>query len=111
MTTVEAALEVRRAQHGHDDRKDDYLVRLRRIEGQVRGVARMIEADRSCVDVLTQISAVSNALQGVALGLVHDHTRLCLTEAARSGTGEVETRLAEMTAALRRTLRIRGDVT
>ena len=59
--------------HGYTDAKDDYLKRLRRVEGQVRGIARMVDEDVYCIDVLTQIAAVTKALQAVSIGLVEDH--------------------------------------
>lgn len=67
--------------------KDALLKRLNRIEGQVRGVSRMIEDDRYCVDVLTQVSAIKSALDAVAVQLLEDHTRGCVQEALRSGRG------------------------
>jgi DNA-binding FrmR family transcriptional regulator len=66
------------------------LKRLKRVEGQVRGIARMIEEDRYCVDVLTQISAVRSAVDAVAMQLLEDHTRGCVQNALRSGNGETE---------------------
>lgn len=69
-------------------RKPALLSRLNRIEGQVKGIARMIEEDRYCVDVLTQISAVASALDAVAMQLLHDHTRGCVQSAIRNGSGE-----------------------
>ncbi len=70
---------------GYSDTKDDHLKRLRRIEGQVRGIARMVEDDKYCIDVLTQVSAVTKALQAVSLGLVEDHLAHCVVDAARAG--------------------------
>ena len=69
--------------HGDTMDKDDYLTRLRRIEGQVRGLQRMIEEDTYCIDVLTQLSAATKALQSVAVGLVDEHLRHCVSDAAR----------------------------
>ena len=72
---------------GYSIGKDDYQARLRRIEGQVRGLQRMIDEDTYCIDVLTQISAVTKALQSVALGLLDEHVRHCVTHAeGRDGT-------------------------
>ena len=65
-------------QHGYSPNKDNYAKRLRRVEGQVRGIAKMIDEDKYCIDVLTQISAIRSALDKVALGLVDDHVRHCL---------------------------------
>ena len=77
--------------------RQDIVNRIHRIEGQVRGIERMVEQDRYCVDVLTQISAVSRALQGLALILLEDHMRGCLTDTA---PGVDETRLQEASAAI-----------
>ena len=70
---------------GYTQDKDAYLRRLRRIEGQVRGLQRMVEEDTYCVDVLTQISAATRALQAVAMGLLEDHLSHCVVDAARNG--------------------------
>ena len=67
---------------GYSGSKDDYLKRLRRVEGQVRGLQRMVEQDTYCIDVLTQVSAVTKALQAVSLGLLEDHVGHCVVEAA-----------------------------
>ena len=74
--------------HGYTPGKDDYLKRLRRIEGQVRGLQKMVEDDKYCIDILTQVSAATKALQSVALGLLDDHLAHCVTEAAAEG-GEI----------------------
>ncbi len=74
--------------HGYAPGKDDYLRRLRRVEGQVRGLAKMVEDDKYCIDILTQVSAATRALQSVALGLLEDHLGHCVTQAAAEG-GEV----------------------
>ena len=73
------------AQHGYSTNKADYMRRLRRIEGQVRGLQRMIEEDTYCVDVLNQVSAVTRALQSVAVGLLDEHIRHCVRNAAIEG--------------------------
>lgn len=91
---------------GYRDSKTDHLARLHKVEGQVRGIARMVEDDRYCIDVLTQVSAATRALQQVALGLLDGHLRHCLIEAARSGPAERESTLDELTLALRRALRL-----
>ena len=67
--------------HGYSPQKDNYAKRLRRIEGQVRGIAKMIDEDKYCIDILTQISAVNSALQSVALGLLDEHLGHCVTQA------------------------------
>src|SRR5262249_61071114 len=77
-----------RSMRGYTQDKDAYLKRLRRIEGQVRGLQRMVEEDVYCIDVLTQVSAVTRALQAVALGLLEDHLGACVAEAVRQGGGE-----------------------
>ena len=85
--------------------KDDLHRRLRRIEGQVRGVAQMVEEDRYCIDVLTQIAAVTRALQGVAVGLFDDHLRHCVAEAVAAGGSDAHVKLTEATAAVERLLK------
>ena len=87
---------------GYSGTKDEYARRLRRIEGQVRGIARMVDEDTYCIDVLTQISAVTKALQAVGLGLVEDHLSHCVVEAARSSTDEGQEKVAEASAAIAR---------
>ena len=74
--------------YGYTQNKDAYIKRLRRIEGQVRGLQKMVEDDKYCIDILTQVSAATKALQSVALGLLDDHLAHCVTEAAAEG-GEV----------------------
>ena len=91
---------------GYTDRKDDHLSRLHKVEGQVRGVTRMVDQDRYFVDILTQISAVTHALQEVALGLLDDHIRHCVHDAVSADEAEGDARLDELTLALRRTLRL-----
>jgi DNA-binding FrmR family transcriptional regulator len=93
------------AARGYSDRKDDYAKRLRRIEGQVRGIAKMIDEDKYCIDVLTQISAVNSALQSVALGLLDEHLNHCVTNAVAAGGEEAEAKLAEASAAIARLVR------
>ena len=91
--------------HGYSDNKENYAKRLRRIEGQVRGIAKMIDEDKYCIDVLTQISAVNSALQSVALGVLEEHLSHCVTRAAADGGAEAEQKLAEATAAIARLVR------
>lgn len=74
--------------YGYAMRKDEILQRLRKIEGQVRGVAGMIEGDEYCVDILTQINAVLGGLRNVSLGLLNDHVRHCVREGIASGEGD-----------------------
>jgi len=90
------------AAHGYSSNKDNYTKRLRRIEGQVRGIAKMIEDDKYCIDVLTQISAINSALQSVALGLLDEHLRHCVTQAAATGGQVAEQKVAEASAAIAR---------
>lgn len=71
-------------QHGYIQRKDDYLKRLRRIEGQARGLQRMVEDEKYCIDILTQVSAMTKALQAFSLGLLEEHMNHCVLDAARS---------------------------
>lgn len=91
--------------HGYESDKDAYLRRLKRIEGQVRGLHRMVEEDTYCIDVLTQISAVTRALQGVAVGLLDDHMRHCVADAVEEGGDLADERFAEVTDAVRRLVR------
>ena len=74
--------------HGYTHDKDNYLRRLRRIEGQVRGLQRMIEDDKYCIDILTQVSAATKALQSVALGLLEEHLSHCVAEAVAEALDE-----------------------
>lgn len=90
---------------GYDENKDDLLTRLRRIEGQVRGIAQMVEQDRYCIDVLTQISAATKGLQSVALGMFDDHLRHCVADAVEQGGPAAEQKLTEATAAVKRLLK------
>ena len=88
--------------NGYDGNKDDLQQRLRRIEGQVRGIARMVEEDKYCIDILTQISAMKSALENVALGLMDDHLKHCVLDAARQGGDEGAAKIAEASAAIQR---------
>ena len=90
---------------GYHDSKAAYLTRLRRIEGQVRGLQRMVDEDTYCIDILTQVSAVNKALQSVAVGLVEDHLNHCVRDAVASGGSEADDKVAEATAAIARLLR------
>jgi CsoR family transcriptional regulator, copper-sensing transcriptional repressor len=90
---------------GYDISKDQLLVRLRRVEGQIRGIEEMVETDRYCIDVLTQISAVTKALQSVAVSLLDDHLRHCVADAVSVGGREAEHKLNEATAAIERLLK------
>jgi DNA-binding FrmR family transcriptional regulator len=90
---------------GYVDRKADHLKRLRRIEGQVRGLQRMVEEEQYCIDVLTQISAATKALQSVALGLLDDHLDHCVAAAVQSGGDEANEKLKEASKAIARLVR------
>ena len=88
--------------NGYADDKDAYLKRMHRIEGQVRGIAKMIEDDKYCIDVLTQVSAATKALEAVALGLLDEHLRHCVTQAAAEGGPVADQKVAEASAAIAR---------
>lgn len=90
---------------GYTQDKQAYLARLRRIEGQVRGLQRMVDEDKYCIDVLTQVAAVTRALQAVSLGLLEDHLAHCVTEAARQGGAEAEAKVKEASQAVARLVR------
>ncbi|GAB3139869.1 metal-sensitive transcriptional regulator [Marisediminicola antarctica] len=92
-------------QHGYVANKEDLLKRLRRAEGQVRGIQRMIEEDTYCIDVLTQVSAATKALETVALGLLDDHLNHCVAEAAKEGGQVGEDKMREASAAIARLVR------
>ncbi|MEU8268627.1 metal-sensitive transcriptional regulator [Sphaerisporangium sp. NPDC049002] len=91
--------------HGYSGDKQAYLTRLRRIEGQVRGLQRMVEEDSYCIDILTQVSAATRALQAVALGLLEDHIGHCVTDAINAGGPEAEEKVKEASAAIARLVR------
>ena len=91
---------------GYASGKDDYLARLRKIEGQVRGLQRMIEDDRWCPDVVTQVSSVTRALQEVTVGLLNDHLHSCVLAAARISTEDGEARLDEVACTIRQVVRL-----
>ncbi|MEP6658324.1 MAG: metal-sensitive transcriptional regulator [Acidimicrobiales bacterium] len=87
---------------GYRDTKDDLLKRLRRIEGQVRGLQRMVEADTYCIDILTQVAAVTKALQSVAVGLLEEHMRHCVADAVAIGGDEADRLVTEASRAIER---------
>ncbi|WP_306670116.1 metal-sensitive transcriptional regulator [Rhodococcus opacus] len=94
------------ADHGYIQPKDAYLARLRRIEGQARGLQRMVEEEKYCIDILTQVSAMTKALQAVALGLLEDHISHCVVNAAAEGDhAEAEAKIAEASNAIARLVR------
>lgn len=88
---------------GYAIHKDEYLTRLRRIEGQIRGLQRMIDQDTYCIDVLTQVAAASKALQSIAIGLLDEHIRHCVREAALTADGQnADEMITEATRAIER---------
>ena len=91
--------------YGYTENKEDYLRRLRRIEGQVRGIAKMVDEDKYCIDILTQVSAATKALQSVALGLLTDHLGSCVVDAARAGEPEADAKVKEAADAITRLVR------
>jgi len=91
--------------YGYAPSKDDYLRRLRRIEGQVRGLQKMVEDDKYCIDILTQVSAATRALQSVALGLLEDHLGHCVTQAVAEGGDLADAKVREASDAIARLVR------
>lgn len=91
--------------HGYASHKEDLQKRLRRIEGQVRGLQRMIDEDVYCIDVLTQVSAATSALQSVALGLLDDHLHHCVADAVAAGGDEATAKVDEASKAIARLVR------
>ncbi|MCX2946775.1 metal-sensitive transcriptional regulator [Lentzea sp. NEAU-D7] len=91
--------------HGYTGNKEDHLRRLRRIEGQVRGLQRMIENDDYCIDVLTQISAATRALQSVSLNLLDEHLKHCVSQAITEGGTTADEKIAEASNAIARLVR------
>jgi len=88
--------------YGYTSDKDEYLKRLRRIEGQVRGLQQMVDEDSYCIDILTQVSAATKALQSVALGLLEDHLAHCVTEAVAEGGDTAAEKVREASDAIAR---------
>jgi DNA-binding FrmR family transcriptional regulator len=91
--------------HGYSHHKEDHLKRLRRIEGQVRGLQRMVDEDVYCIDILTQVAAVTKALQAVSLGLLDEHLGHCVVEAARNSPEEGAQKVQEASDAIARLVR------
>ena len=87
---------------GYHDTKDDLLKRLRRVEGQVRGLHRMVEEDAYCIDVLTQVSAATKALQSMAVVLLEEHLRHCVSDAVAQGGEEADRLVTEASQAIER---------
>jgi DNA-binding FrmR family transcriptional regulator len=90
---------------GYTEHKDEVLTRLRRIEGQIRGIHQMVDDDRYCIDVLTQVTAATRALQAVAVELLKDHLSHCVAQAMETGGAEAEAKITEATAAVARLVR------
>ncbi|MGD9705287.1 MAG: metal-sensitive transcriptional regulator [Acidimicrobiia bacterium] len=88
--------------NGYADNKDNHLKRMRRIEGQVRGITKMIESDKYCIDVLTQVAAVNKALEAVALGLLDEHLKHCVSDAVAEGGQVADQKISEASAAIAR---------
>ena len=93
------------AHYGYISKKSDYLTRLRRIEGQARGLQRMVEDEKYCIDILTQVSAMTKALQSVALGLLEEHLGHCVVQAAVAGGPEADQKVREASEAIARLVR------
>ena len=102
---TEATGATPKARHGYIEDKARYQARLRRIEGQVRGLERMVEDEKYCIDILTQVSAVTSALRSVAIGLLDDHMRHCVADAAAAGGEEGEAKIREASEAIARLIR------
>src|SRR3954453_1327493 len=94
-------------QHSYiaNDSKSDYLKRLRRIEGQARGLQRMVDEEQYCIDILTQVSAMTKALQAVSLSLLDEHIAHCVVEAVQAGGPDAEVKLKEASDAIARLVR------
>ncbi len=90
---------------GYTETKDAHLRRLRRIEGQIRGLARMVENDDYCIDILTQVSAATRALQAVSVSLLDEHLRHCVTEAINEGGATAQDKITEASDAIARLVR------
>jgi DNA-binding FrmR family transcriptional regulator len=91
--------------YGYTALKDPHLKRLRRIEGQVRGLQRMVEEDKYCIDILTQVSAATKALQSFSLELLEEHLEHCVVDAARKGGPEAQDKVREASDAIARLVR------
>jgi len=103
--SVDSPDEAGHAHHGYITDKDKYLNRLKRIEGQARGIHKMVDDEKYCIDILTQISALTSALEAVAIGLLDDHLKHCVLDAAKLGGPEADAKIAEATQAIARLVR------
>lgn len=89
----------------YSNSKQEYLARLRRVEGQIRGLQRMVEEDKYCIDVLTQVAAATKALQSFSLSLLEEHLGGCVVQAAREGGDEAQAKVKEASEAIARLVR------
>jgi DNA-binding FrmR family transcriptional regulator len=104
-TTAGTTAAAEHAHHGYISNKDDYLKRLRRIEGQARGLQNMVADEKYCIDILTQVSAMTSALESVALGLLNEHLTHCVAEAVQSGGDTAQEKIKEASDAIARLVR------
>ncbi|EGD54891.1 metal-sensitive transcriptional regulator [Gordonia neofelifaecis] len=102
MTTDDAATAHGHAGHGYLPEKDKFIRRLKLIEGQARGLQRMVDEEAYCIDILTQVSAMTKALESVGLGLLHEHMNHCVVEAARESDAAAEAKVDEAMKAITR---------
>ncbi|GEK80602.1 metal-sensitive transcriptional regulator [Agrococcus baldri] len=100
-----AGTDCEQGEHGYITDKARYLARLRRIEGQARGIHRMVDEEQYCIDILTQVAALTGALQNVAVGLLEDHLRHCVAAAARTGGDVAEEKIRDASQAIGRLIR------
>src|ERR1019366_2841720 len=101
-----ARAKSKRNVRGYASGKDDYLARLSKIEGQVRGLRRMVEDDRWCPEIVTQVSSVTGALQEVSVGLLNDHIHCCVVDAVRLSATEGDEALDEVASTIRQVVRL-----
>ena len=104
-TTPDGTDDVGTPHHGYITDKDRYLARLKRIEGQARGIYKMVDQEQYCIDILTQVSALTSALESVALGLLDDHLKHCVVDAVKLGGDEGEAKIKEASDAIARLVR------
>ena len=100
-----AMSEIEQPVHGYTPMKDSHLKRLRRIEGQVRGLQRMVDEDKYCIDILTQVAAATKALQSFSLELLEEHLEHCVVDSARKGGPEAQEKVREASDAIARLVR------
>ncbi|GAA3835798.1 metal-sensitive transcriptional regulator [Brevibacterium ammoniilyticum] len=91
--------------HGYTPQKDALARRMKRIEGQVRGIAKMIDDDKYCIDILTQVSAATAALHGVSINLLEEHIAHCVVDASAAGEDEARKKIEEASAAIARLIK------